>query len=111
MPSLDFLIAQAIRQAGHHSNAWDTNWANFLDQVPRLIAQAVETEAEIPVAIDIVFAKVTGYSQEMADGDHHSPTYGEEVGHWIRLTGLALKLAGNTEDLKQLIKERIARQK
>lgn len=103
-PSLVYQIEQAIRQAGHRSNAWDTGWDNFLNQVTDLLAQAVEYTDEIPIAIDLVFAKVTGYSQTMADGDHHSLTYGQEIGHWIRLTGAAMKLAQDTQELKRLIK-------
>ncbi len=110
-PSLEWEISQAIRKARHLSNGWDTPWADFLSQVVSLIARAIENIDEIPVAIDIVFSKVTGHSVPSGDGDHHSPTYGEEINLWHRDVGAAFQLAENTEELKRLIKERIPRRK
>lgn len=103
-PSLSYQIQQAIRRAGHHSNAHDIEWDNFLRQVPDLLAQAVESTDEIPTAVEIVFSRVSGREAEATDGDHHSPTYGEPITQYYRITRAALELAQDIDQLKRLIK-------
>lgn len=83
----------------------------FSQQVSPLILDAVRDDAEAQIAMDLIFKHIERKKVPVADGDHHSYSYGEEiyVGYFIS-TSEAFALAKNKDKLRSLIQERLSPQ-